>query len=130
MAMVTVLERLGFSIHFPEAQTCCGQHAFNSVSDEARNVPEHRSNILEAADYVVVPSGRIFVKAVCAGKSSMKRRISFTAGLGVCRQGGKREQRHVSYRSGPDPFDLACPLAGLVPDSPPFPQPGSKIATP
>ncbi len=58
MAMATVLERLGFSIDFPEAQTCCGQPAFNSgYRDEARTVASHTLKVLEGADYVVVPSG-------------------------------------------------------------------------
>jgi L-lactate dehydrogenase complex protein LldE len=58
MAMAAVLERLGFSIDFPEAQTCCGQPAFNSgYRDEARTVAVHTLKVLEAADYVVVPSG-------------------------------------------------------------------------
>ena len=58
MAMATVLERLGFSVDFPEAQTCCGQPAFNSgYRDEARTVAEHTLKVLDGADYVVVPSG-------------------------------------------------------------------------
>lgn len=58
MAMATVLEKLGFSVDFPEAQTCCGQPAFNSgYRDEARTVAEHTLKVLEGADYVVVPSG-------------------------------------------------------------------------
>jgi L-lactate dehydrogenase complex protein LldE len=58
MAMATVLEQLGFAIDFPEAQTCCGQPAFNSgYRDEARTIAAHTLKVLEAADYVVVPSG-------------------------------------------------------------------------
>lgn len=58
MAMATVLERLGYDVHFPEAQTCCGQPAFNSgYRDEARTVARHTMSVLEGAEYVVVPSG-------------------------------------------------------------------------
>ena len=49
--MATVLERLGFSVDFPEAQTCCGQPAFNSgYRDEARIVAEHTMKVLDGAD--------------------------------------------------------------------------------
>lgn len=58
MAMATVLERLGFQIDFPEAQTCCGQPAFNSgYRDEARAIARHTLKALERCEYVVVPSG-------------------------------------------------------------------------
>ena len=30
MAVVEVLEHLGFRVDFPERQTCCGQPAFNT----------------------------------------------------------------------------------------------------
>lgn len=58
MAMATVLERLGFGVDFPGAQTCCGQPAFNSgYLDEARDVARHTLKVLEDCEYVVVPSG-------------------------------------------------------------------------
>jgi L-lactate dehydrogenase complex protein LldE len=58
LAMADVLERLGYDIDFPEAQTCCGQPAFNSGWwDEARLVARHFINTFEQADYIVVPSG-------------------------------------------------------------------------
>lgn len=58
MAMATVLERLGFDVDFPEAQTCCGQPAFNSgYREEARMIARHTLKALENCDYVVVPSG-------------------------------------------------------------------------
>src|SRR6185312_17312518 len=57
LAMAGVLERLGYVVDFPEAQTCCGQPAFNSgYRDEARTVAEHTLKVLDGADYVVVPS--------------------------------------------------------------------------
>ena len=59
MAMADVLERAGCEVDFPEAQTCCGQPAFNSgYRGEAREVARH---FLQAssqdAEYIVVPSG-------------------------------------------------------------------------
>ena len=39
--MVKVLDRLGVDVEFPEAQTCCGQPAFNSgYREDARAVAE------------------------------------------------------------------------------------------
>ena len=56
--MTEVLERLGFKVDFPPAQTCCGQPAFNSgYPDEARQVARHFLNLFGDADYIVVPSG-------------------------------------------------------------------------
>jgi L-lactate dehydrogenase complex protein LldE len=58
MAMAEVLERLGYEIDFPEAQTCCGQPAFNSgFQSEARDVARHFLSVFQNAEYVVVPSG-------------------------------------------------------------------------
>src|SRR5882757_7386567 len=58
MAMAEVLERVGYEIDFPEAQTCCGQPAFNSgFRAEARDVARHFLSVFAKAEYVVVPSG-------------------------------------------------------------------------
>jgi L-lactate dehydrogenase complex protein LldE len=58
MAVVQVLERLGFQVDFPERQTCCGQPAFNSgYREEARQVARHFLDVFRDADYIVVPSG-------------------------------------------------------------------------
>ena len=58
MAVVDVLEHLGFSVDFPERQTCCGQPAFNSgYREEARQVARHFLDVFKDADYIVVPSG-------------------------------------------------------------------------
>jgi L-lactate dehydrogenase complex protein LldE len=58
-AVVDVLERLGLEVEFPEAQTCCGQPAFNSgYTNEARALARHTLDVLSASDApVVVPSG-------------------------------------------------------------------------
>jgi len=58
LAMAEVLERAGFAVDFPEAQTCCGQPAFNSgFRKEARDVARHFLSVFARSDYVVVPSG-------------------------------------------------------------------------
>ncbi len=58
MAMASVLEQLGYEVDFPEAQTCCGQPAFNTgYRDEARTVALHTMKVLKGAEYVIVPSG-------------------------------------------------------------------------
>lgn len=56
--MADVLERLGYQIDFPEAQTCCGQPAFNSgFWEEARGVARHFLDTFEGDGPIVVPSG-------------------------------------------------------------------------
>jgi len=58
MAMAEVLERAGCEVEFREAQTCCGQPAFNSgYRHEARAVASHFLKVFEDAEYIVVPSG-------------------------------------------------------------------------
>jgi L-lactate dehydrogenase complex protein LldE len=58
LAMADVLERLGYEIDFPEAQTCCGQPAFNSgFREEAAQVARHFCRVFQDCEYVVVPSG-------------------------------------------------------------------------
>ena len=56
--MADVLERAGWSVDFPEAQTCCGQPAFNSgYRQEARAVARHFLDVFRDAEHIVVPSG-------------------------------------------------------------------------
>jgi L-lactate dehydrogenase complex protein LldE len=58
LAMTEVLERLGFAVDFPEAQTCCGQPAFNSgYHTEARSAARHFLDVFEKSEAIVVPSG-------------------------------------------------------------------------
>jgi L-lactate dehydrogenase complex protein LldE len=58
IAMADVLERAGWDVDFPEAQTCCGQPAFNSgYRQETRAVARHFLDVFRDAEYVVVPSG-------------------------------------------------------------------------
>ena len=58
MAMVDVLERVGYEGDFPEAQTCCGQPACNSgYRAEARQVARHFLDVFRDAEHIVIPSG-------------------------------------------------------------------------
>jgi L-lactate dehydrogenase complex protein LldE len=58
LAMAEVLERAGCEVEFREAQTCCGQPAFNSgYRDEARAVADHFLRVFAGAEFIVVPSG-------------------------------------------------------------------------
>ncbi len=57
-ATVEVLEHLGCEVGFPEAQTCCGQPAFNGGDWAAsRRVVRHAARAFSSPDPVVVPSG-------------------------------------------------------------------------
>jgi len=57
-AAVKLLEDAGCSVEVPEAQTCCGQPAFNSgdTADTA-DIAKQVIATFEGYDYVVVPSG-------------------------------------------------------------------------
>ena len=59
---ITLLEKQGLRVHFPEAQTCCGQSAYTSgFAAEARKVAAHLLTLFPHAWPVDVPSGS------CAG---------------------------------------------------------------
>lgn len=58
MSVVEVLERLGLEVDFPDAQTCCGQPAFNSGFHEpAREVARTWLRAFKDSEAVVAPSG-------------------------------------------------------------------------
>src|ERR1700730_2866476 len=59
-AMVATLRRLGVEVSFNDAQTCCGQVAFNTgYRPEAKAMAEHfvRTFEQDSADFIVAPSG-------------------------------------------------------------------------
>ena len=59
---VRLLERLGCSVEFPAAQTCCGQMHFNTgYPDQATALAERYDSVFTGYDAVVAPSGS------CAG---------------------------------------------------------------
>ncbi len=60
-AVVSILRRLGISVDFPAAQTCCGQPQFNAgLRADARRMAQHTIETFEKPSEgfdVVVPSG-------------------------------------------------------------------------
>ena len=66
LSMAEVLERLGYQVDFPAAQTCCGQPAFNSgFRGEARIVARHFLDVFRGAEYIVSPSGSCTAMVRC-----------------------------------------------------------------
>ena len=58
LATADVLERLGVKVHFPEAQTCCGQPMANSgFFDDARPLARKMIEVFADYEHVVCPSG-------------------------------------------------------------------------
>lgn len=59
MAVVRLLEKLGVAVEYPQAQTCCGQPAFNGGAwDDARAMARYTLDVLSISDApIVVPSG-------------------------------------------------------------------------
>ncbi len=58
VATVRLLRRAGCQVHFPQAQTCCGQPFFNSgFRPETRQLAERTIEIFEPYEAVVLPSG-------------------------------------------------------------------------
>ena len=56
-AMVTLFERLGLSVAFPEAQTCCGQMHFNTgYQQETLKLAHHFVEVFKDAEVIVAPS--------------------------------------------------------------------------
>jgi L-lactate dehydrogenase complex protein LldE len=61
-AAIKLIERAGFTVEVPEAQTCCGQPAYNSGDRaDAAEIAQRVVAAFEGFDYVVAPSGS------CAG---------------------------------------------------------------
>lgn len=59
LAVVRLLERLGVAVTYPDAQTCCGQPAFNAgFLEDARVLARRTIDIFSASPApVVIPSG-------------------------------------------------------------------------
>jgi L-lactate dehydrogenase complex protein LldE len=58
-AIVSILNRLGINVDFPQAQTCCGQPQFNAgLRFDARQMAEHMIHTFEETQgEIVSPSG-------------------------------------------------------------------------
>ena len=58
-AVVEVLERLGHTVLFPEAQTCCGQmHVNTGYQREALPLVRHFAETFRDAEVIVSPSAK------------------------------------------------------------------------
>lgn len=58
IATVKVLERLGCTVSFPPAQTCCGQPMYNNgFHAEARRLAARMVRLFDGADWIITPSG-------------------------------------------------------------------------
>ena len=86
MAVATVLERLGHTVNFRPAQTCCGQPSFNSgYWDEARTVAIRALDVFEGAGAIVGPSGscvammRVFYQELLAGTPHEQRALDLAS---------------------------------------------------
>ncbi|MFO0879510.1 MAG: (Fe-S)-binding protein [Gemmataceae bacterium] len=73
VATVGLLQRLGVTVEFPQAQTCCGQPHFNSgYEDEARALARHTLEAFAKAEHVVVPSGSCAAMVKCEYPALLK----------------------------------------------------------
>jgi L-lactate dehydrogenase complex protein LldE len=58
IATVSLLERLGHHVIFPDGQTCCGQmHINTGYLSEATALVRHHVDVFEGYDVIVAPSG-------------------------------------------------------------------------
>ncbi|MBV8779798.1 MAG: (Fe-S)-binding protein [Phycisphaerae bacterium] len=58
VAVVKILERLGWQVVFPKQQTCCGQPFFNNgYHPEAAELAKKLIAAFESYEYIVTPSG-------------------------------------------------------------------------
>ena len=111
-ATVQVLEHLGCTVDFPEAQTCCGQPAFNGGDWPAsRKVLRHTVQTFAGSDPVIVPSGS------CAAMLFHGAELEFEHEAGPARRGGARPADLGAgrlHRQRPQDLGLARPLRTAV----------------
>ncbi|MBA4393111.1 MAG: Fe-S oxidoreductase [Desulfobacca sp.] len=56
--LTTLFKNLGFEVHYPQAQTCCGQPAFNQgFIPEAKKLARRFLTIFDSAEQIICPSG-------------------------------------------------------------------------
>jgi L-lactate dehydrogenase complex protein LldE len=77
-AVVRVLERLGHTVDFPPAQTCCGQmHANSGYRDEALPLVRNFVDVFDGYEVIVAPSG----SCVAMVRDSYPRLVPAAAGV-------------------------------------------------
>ena len=60
LSAIELIEREGVNVHFPQAQTCCGQPPFNSgYNKEAIAVAAQQINLFSDPIPVIVPSASV-----------------------------------------------------------------------
>ncbi|MFE6689060.1 (Fe-S)-binding protein [Streptomyces sp. NPDC057743] len=97
-AVVTLLERLGVEVDFPDTQSCCGQPQFNTGYRHATEPLVHRFDRAFADyAYVVTPSGS------CA---AMVRDNYPRIGARAAAEGRGRELAGAAARAVPKTFEL------------------------
>lgn len=86
VSTVRLLRKLGVDVDFPEAQTCCGQPAFNSgYQSEARDLAKRFISIFQECEHVVAPSGsctsmvRVFYPELLKDESEWLKRAEALA---------------------------------------------------
>ncbi len=107
---VRLLRHLGCTVDFPEAQSCCGQPAWNAGQNrEAMQMAEHTARVFARADAVVVPSGS------CAAmlkksypKLDARGNQPTTAPTGPARKASQSPRPDPATRASPSPL---CTLA-------------------
>src|SRR4051812_49060106 len=58
VAVTKILEHFGCKVHFPQAQTCCGQPFFNNgYPEKTRDLATRFIEIFEPYQYIITPSG-------------------------------------------------------------------------
>ena len=109
-AAVKLLEQAGCTVTVPEAQTCCGQPAYNSGDRaDARAIARQVIATFETFDYIVAPSGS------CAGmlrKHYPALLASDPAWHDRARKLAERSHELVSFLTdvcGMNEVDAACP---------------------
>jgi L-lactate dehydrogenase complex protein LldE len=78
-AVVTLLERLGVEVDFPQGQSCCGQPQFNTgYRAETEPLARRYARVFSGYDHIVVPSGSC---AAMVRENYPKLRGSDTSGV-------------------------------------------------
>ena len=114
---VRLLRHLGCEVTFPDAQTCCGQPAYNAgMTGEAARMARHTMDVFADCEAVVLPSGSCatmvkkfyprLAEADCAVRAAALADRTFELGefivrrLGVTRVGDGLAGRRVALHQG------------------------------
>ena len=119
VAAVRLLHHLGCTVEFPSGQTCCGQPAYNAgYWAQARQVADHTLDVLEEAEYVVLPSGsctamlrnsylelyrdhpKMFTRADALSRKTYELAEFIVKVLGVSQLGKGLQGKRIAYHHG------------------------------